>query len=177
MTERSDFNDKPRWSPDGRSEKGTRTIMTVILRATIPFFLLFIAPALLLSCPERSSSPDNKADARSVRLNQEFSIRVGQQVTVQGEKLKVKLVSVANDSRCPRDVKCVWAGNAEVMIHAETKGKSADLKLNTSGAENFPKEVSHQGYKFTLVALSPLPSKDKAIKPADYSATIVIRKE
>ena len=151
---------------------------TGITRSMSSSLVFFIAPVFLLSCPDRAAkAPPDKVETATVRVNQEFNLRVGQEATVAGEKLKVKFVSVANDSRCPKDVTCVWAGNAEVLIQADSNGKTADLKLNTMGAANFPKEAKHLGYTIVLIKLSPQPSKDKGIKPGDYEATLLIRKE
>ena len=152
-----------------------------ITKSTVPILLLLVAPALLLSCPDRSPKPlPEKSGEIRVRLDREFTLKVGQQALVEGvetEKFKLKFVSVENDSRCPRDVTCVWAGNAEVKIQIEAKGKTADLKLNTSGAANFPKEASYQKYRITLAAFNPQRLKDKEIKSTEYSATLVIHKE
>lgn len=149
----------------------------LITKSTVPILLLLVAPALLLSCPDRTAKTPPKSGETSVRLNEEFTLKVGQQAIVKAEKLKLKFVSVENDSRCPRDVTCVWAGNAEVKIQIEANGKTADLKLNTSGAANFPKEASYQKYRITLAAFNPQKLKDKEIKSTDYTATLVIRKQ
>ena len=111
------------------------------------------------------------------RLGQEFKLRVGQRAAVEGEGFSVRVASVASDSRCPADVTCVWAGNAEVLIEAEAGGSREGLRLNTHGGDEFPKEARHKQYSVGLVALTPHPRTDSKAKAADYVATLVIRKE
>src|SRR5438270_602256 len=83
-------------------------------------------------------------DVQHVALNQEFEIKVGQQVLVENEGLKINFQVVAEDSRCPVNVKCVWTGNAKVVLRLSKAGKhNATINLNT-GLD--PKHLSYQGY-------------------------------
>jgi len=141
--------------------------------------LLSIATVLLLGClGSLTGRPLEAGEPVRVRLGQEFNLRVGQQAAVNGGHFRVRFASVANDSRCPANVTCVWAGNAEVLIEAEASGRRANLKLNTHGGANFPKEVSHRQYSVELVALgSNSGKKISEEKATDYVATLVIRKK
>ena len=142
--------------------------------------LAFLVLALMLpaGCPDRTGgrTPETNEPAH-VRLAQEFKLHVEQRATVDGEPFSLRFVSVVNDSRCPADVTCVWAGNAEVLIEANAGGSIASLKLNTLGGDKFPKDARHQHYTVGLVGLSPLPRKVSRIKTTEYEATLVIRKE
>ena len=151
-------------------------MITYLLRPNM--LLLSASVALLLSCPGSVAERTREGDEPvRVRLGQEFDLRVGRQAAVEGEGFLVRFASVVSDSRCPEGVTCVWAGNAEVLIEAETGGSWAGLKLNTHGGDRFPKEGRHRQYSIGLVALKPRPHKDGAVKAADYVATLVIRKE
>ena len=147
-------------------------------RSTMLFLLLSIAAVLLLGClGSLTARPLEAGEPVRVCLGQEFNLRVGQQAEVDGGRFKIRFASVANDSRCPADVTCVWAGNAEVLIEAKASGSRASLKLNTHGGANFPKEGRHRQYIVELVALSPNPRKNGGTKATDYVATLVIRKK
>jgi len=152
--------------------------MTTGFLRTISLSLLVMANILPASCPGHpTGSPHETNEPAHVRLGQEFKLRVGQRATVDGEPFSLRFVSVLNDSRCPADVTCVWAGNAEVLIEANAAGSIASLKLNTLGGDKFPKDARHQHYQLGLIALSPLPRKDSRIKTTDDEATLVLRKE
>lgn len=113
----------------------------------------------------------------SVRLGREFKLKVGRQVTVRGTKLRIRFVTVENDSRCPSDVTCVWAGNAAVRLQLGTGRGTKTVTLNTSKSPSFAGETEYQGYKVKLVELTPYPRSDRKIAPGDYTATLLVSKE
>jgi hypothetical protein len=112
-----------------------------------------------------------------VRQGQEFKLKAGRQVTVKGAKLRIRFVAVENDSRCPADVTCVWAGNAAVQLQLGTGSGSKTVTLNTSKSPSFLGETEYRGYKVKLVELSPYPRSDRKIARRDYTATLLISKE
>ena len=113
-------------------------------------------------------------DKKGVHLSKQFDVKVGQEVTVEGEGLKIGFASVGEDSRCPEGVNCIWAGNAKVAVKLQ-KGKStASVDLNT-GVD--PKRHSYMGYEVTLVDLRPYPKVDTTIDKNGYVATLVVSKQ
>ena len=148
-----------------------RSTMFLLLLSVATVLLLLGSPSSLIGRPDAAGMPVR------VRLGQEFSLRVGQQAALAGGRFRVRFASVLNDSRCPADVTCVWAGNAEVLIEAEAGRSRARLNLNTNGGTNFPKERKHQQYTVELVALAPQPRQNSGKKAMDYVATLVIRRK
>ena len=47
-----------------------------------------------------------------------FSLAVGETVTADGTDLSLTFAAVPRDSRCPRDVTCIVAGEAVVVLEA-----------------------------------------------------------
>lgn len=84
-----------------------------------------------------------------------MTLKVGEERLVNGAI--VGFAEVKSDSRCPEDVQCVWAGNAEVGFvvgPAVGEGRSYSIVLNT-GIE--PRSGSALGLNLTLLKLSPEP--------------------
>lgn len=92
----------------------------------------------------------------SAQRSQTVSLRVGEQKTL-ARHLKIRFVEVAEDSRCPKNAQCIWAGNAKVKI-AVTKGtmKTPILELNSTSD---PRSAEYGGYEFTFVSLTEKPNK------------------
>jgi hypothetical protein len=68
-------------------------------------------------------------------------------------KIKVKFISVEEDSRCPEGTNCVWAGNAKVKITlAKGRKQARTFELNSTNA---PKVVTFEGYDISFVDLTP----------------------
>jgi hypothetical protein len=119
------------------------------------------------------------AAAQSARVGREFKIRAGRSVTFRGEDLRLRLAKVESDSRCPKNVDCVWAGNAEVLIEVSTKGGRGrqTLRLNTNAGPERPAEGKYRGYTVRLVGLSPYPRGTRKIGQGKYTATLLVSKE
>ena len=78
------------------------------------------------------------------------------------------------DSRCPLELECFIAGNAEAKFKFEKyTGTPVFFGLNL-----WPKRDSIiDQYKFTLISVRPYPSINHPIKQGDYKADILIQKE
>jgi len=135
-------------------------------------FLVFGCAMLLTFASELAN-----AHAKVAQLDREFKLKVGEQVALKRTHLRIKFVTVENDSRCPKDVTCVWAGNAAVRIQLSVGRRSKTLTLNTSGNATFVREVEYQGYKVKLVDLSPAPLSKQKIAAGDYTATLLVSKK
>jgi hypothetical protein len=109
---------------------------------------------------------------KEAALDQEFEVRLGQQVSIEHEGLRVAFSSLIEDSRCPQGVTCVWAGNAKVLLRLGKAGKRAALMRLNTGLD--PKHDSYRGYDVKLIGLTPYPKKDVRIKKRDYVATLVV---
>lgn len=108
-------------------------------------------------------------------LNKEFSIKYGQTIDVKEEKLKIKFVSVLEDSRCPRGEQCIRAGSVSVKLEVtKTNSKSISITLNTTGESQ---EVISQGLGIKLVDLQPYPKSGVNIKNDDYVVTLKLYKQ
>ncbi len=112
---------------------------------------------------------------KEAALNQEFELKLGQQVLIENERLRISFTGVAEDSRCPEGVQCVWAGNGKVVLRLIKMRKRATMmKLNT-GVD--PKQNTYQGYEVKLVSLNPYPKKNARIRMKDYLATLVVSRK
>jgi hypothetical protein len=121
--------------------------------------------SLSLACTGNPTQPTD------VPLGQSFELRAGASATLP-DSLKVTFNSVQNDSRCPMDAICVWAGDAIVKVALSQSGGNMaerDLHTNTSGTQ-----AAYLAYTIKLVTLAPYPRSDRPIRPEDYVATLVV---
>jgi hypothetical protein len=117
--------------------------------------------------------------AQTARVGREFKLRAGRTVTLDGGSLRVRFVRVAADSRCPVDVECVWAGNAEVLFEVGGRGwrGKRTLTLNTNASPERPGEGTYGRYTLKLVGLAPRPHSKGKIAASQYTATLLVSKE
>ena len=102
-------------------------------------------------------------------LNQPFSLRIGESARFSDADLTVTFRAVSEDSRCPRDVVCVWAGNGQVQLEVQLGTSVRTAMLNTTTQ---PHEVSVDSYRLALVELAPVPHSQHPIPPSQYVATL-----
>ena len=122
--------------------------------------------------PSQPGGAGSPTTAIQVQPNREFDIAVGQEARLQGTDIVLRFGGVANDSRCPSDVQCVWAGNAVVGLSLRQGEASAtEAALNTTLE---PKITKFGGHTIKLVGLKPMPDTGKAISGGEYVATLEV---
>ena len=131
---------------------------------------------LTASCttPAQPGTSSGVIPSAQVEPNRQFDLKSGQEASVQGTPISVRFLSVSEDSRCPSDVVCVWAGNAVVRLSLmSTQASSIEAALNTTLD---PKNVTYGGYTVRLVDVKPVPKSGTKILDADYVATLEVTK-
>lgn len=106
--------------------------------------------------------------------SQNFDLKVGETVAVPDSRIKISFKEVAEDSRCPEDVNCVWAGNAKVVLEITNSGRRATTLTLNSGLN--PKHLTFQGYDIKLADVKPLQNTHKKISQSDYVITLAVTK-
>ena len=120
-----------------------------------------VAPALLAACvvvPEPYSTPP-APQGSAVALGQ--SVKVG--------ALTVTPTSVVEDSRCPVNARCVWAGRLVVRTQVDGAGwrDSSDIRLGETWGTH--------GHAIALVSGEPGKTTDRETRPEEYRFTYEAR--
>ena len=133
----------------------------------IPVFALFLSATGCMT-PSQPGTPGTLTPTIQAEVGREFDIAVGQEAKLQGSNVVIRFRGVTNDSRCPSDVQCVWAGNAVAGFDLSGAGQS-DASLNTTLD---PKSVRYAGYTIALVGLKPTPKSGSTIPALEDIATL-----
>lgn len=150
-----------------------------LARSTLSTTGTLIAAVVSLGCgsPSGAGAPERSASV-SVALAQEFPLRPGETAQLHGANLRLTFVEVLEDSRCPIDVVCVWAGNAKIQLHVRGVGTD-DLELDTFGdTGGYARMVEFEGHRIHLVSLTN-PNRalaERAPAPAVYTAMLRIER-
>lgn len=91
-------------------------------------------------------------------VGKEFTLALGREAKLKGQAVAVKFQDVKEDSRCPEEATCVWAGNAKIAITLSSSGKESSYELNTMQNK---KKVVYEGMEVELLRLQPYPKKGK----------------
>ena len=133
--------------------------------ALISFCLLSIL-ILITGCGEKASEYE---------LGQEFTLPVGGAAVIKVQNLRIEFLEVTADSRCPRNVECVWAGEASYILKI-SQGDASELVAINEPAAEYPVTTVWHGYKI-LTSLEPYPQDPGDIEAGDYTLRITVTKE
>jgi len=132
-------------------------------------FIIVLACLLLISAG-CSKSKDVKAN-----LGEEFSLNIGQTVRIASEGLEIEFIEVTGDSRCPKGVICIWAGEVTAKVAINT-GKSLDeLLLTEPGLSNGKATAFYQKYRLAY-HVEPYPQAGTEIAEDEYRLHLKISK-
>lgn len=111
--------------------------------------------------------------AGAYRKSESLRVQVNKEKRFAQSKLTVKFVELLEDSRCPVDTNCIWAGQARIKVRVSKGGRSHDLTLSTMGPTQ---SVNVEGYAIKLVGVSPVPRSDVRIDRNAYVANFEAEK-
>jgi hypothetical protein len=126
--------------------------------------------ALLLALASCGGDGDSSKMPTSSQLGQDSLIGFGE--TIHVDMLTLEFTTLAEESRCPTSVVCVWEGNARILVTATRGNATAVLELNTSS--RFPTSAVFEGYSIQLRKLDPYPATPSTPNPQRYTATVLV---
>lgn len=88
-----------------------------------PTTVLTLSSLILLAACASPSGDTVMAAAQTRAFDQPFTLAPGDSVVVGAEHVRVAFDRVTADSRCPRDVQCIWAGEATVLARIAPNGQ------------------------------------------------------
>lgn len=109
---------------------------------------------------------------QTTTLDTAFILKPAESAVVGAERVQVRFDRVLADSRCPRNVRCITAGEATVRVTVTKSGSAAstlDLKTTPAG-----ERATVSGYVLTLKDLTPVSLAGEPVPAADYRATLVL---
>lgn len=139
------------------------------------FRLLLALPTFALAAcatPSQPSPGNDKTTGVLAQAGPEFQLAIGETARIDGTTSRITFRSVAEDSRCPADVRCVWAGNARLLLTLSTDGRGdSSISVNT-GIE--PRSALVSGHLLRVTSLTPQPRAGIAIPPNSYVAKLAL---
>jgi len=126
--------------------------------------------AAILTCVALAGCGSARSQqTQSVDLGAEVTLAPGATASVKATEMKVRFVAVTEDSRCPRDVTCIWAGEVKVTLEIQESPKVSSKVEIIEGASTVAGP-----YHVTVVRVEPQPMSTARIAPQDYRATLKI---
>jgi len=103
-----------------------------------------------------------------------FELPVGKTAALNGNGARITFKQVKEDSRCPADVTCVWAGDARIELTISRNGSSDDTKVLSLSPAN--SEARSGDIQIRFVGLTPVPRQADGNSPRAYVAQLVVNR-
>jgi hypothetical protein len=99
-----------------------------------------------------------------------FEMKPQQTAKFPAENLTITFLDILEDSRCPSDVTCIWAGQTRLSF-ALSNDKKTEIVMGSNDSEYVFGE-----YKIQMVEVRPYPKTTMKINHDDYTAVLKISK-
>ena len=133
--------------------------------------ILLLAPALLLMAASGCERTD-----KAFQLNTPFTLQPGQTVACDCGGLSLTFREVVEDSRCPKGVNCIQAGQAVARLSILHNDQNQTISLTVPGLSEEAGTIATAGnYQIQLQRLEPYPEEGDSLDPEDYRATLVVQ--
>jgi hypothetical protein len=133
--------------------------------------------ALLLAACVGAPFHEGAPAAITAAVGDTLRLERGAVAEVGDEGFRIRFAGIEADSRCPRGVDCIWAGDAEARLVLWLPGEPSTAAVLHTHADSL-RQVQHAGYRVTLVDVEPYPAVDgdevQPIPPDRYVAVLVV---
>lgn len=153
---------------------------------TIIFGLVSVS---LMNCKSQKTKTDDikvevaeNGDVKtSSKEGEIIYFKEGENKFLKEQQMNVTFKGISEDSRCPKDVQCVWSGVAVAQVEVMTT-TSRPMTLQIASIENagknYHKSAFFSGYEIQLAEVTPYPEnpKGKDALKGNYKIGIIIKK-
>ncbi len=145
--------------------------------------LILVASAVALCWTLRAGDVAHANEPKTAKpgavLGQPFEVGIGKSTAIPAQKLAVSFERVTEDSRCPKDVECFWAGQISVVVGLKKANKKlGTAKLTVQGSRYVtPKSIGKiGGYRVKIIEVAPEKGPQNAPGTAQRVTLIVQNK-
>jgi hypothetical protein len=109
----------------------------------------------------------------SVELGETFWLGMGDTAHIVGEDLSLIFKDVVNDSRCPPNVQCIWAGEVQLILDVRRKDRGDSLLFKVGPAG----DVARFGeYLIAICSVEPPKPEQGIIEESDYRIELRVKR-
>jgi hypothetical protein len=109
-------------------------------------------------------------------LGTEYVIGYGETLNL-AEGVSLEFTTLAEDSRCPTGVQCVWEGNARILLSTFTPRGNGSVELNTNPQFAISRLFDYYGVELRKLEPYPVVSAQNGtatIPVSSYEATVYV---
>ncbi|OAB80136.1 hypothetical protein [Cochleicola gelatinilyticus] len=105
-----------------------------------------------------------------------MKVPFGESITINETTITFK--KVLEDSRCPKEVNCIWAGRIKILVEVSKDGTTAETKElifgQTRPGESESKQIATlNGKTYVGMNVTPYPQEEGISDPSKYALLLV----
>jgi hypothetical protein len=128
------------------------------------YLVPFLLTLTLVACGSAGAPAPHAAS-----LDQEIQLAPGERAVFSQQELDIEFVRVVEDSRCPTDVTCVWAGEVKVQLSIRINAAEATQHEIVAG-----QNATVGDYRVIVLQVQPEPISTRTIPPDEYRVTVTV---
>lgn len=108
-------------------------------------------------------------------------LKEGQNIFLKDQKMNVTFKKITEDSRCPKDVNCIWEGVASAEIElmgVATRPRTFTISTQENASRGFHQTIVFDGVAVILAEVSPYPtqSQNQKTMQGNYKIGLIFKK-
>ncbi|MBL7809017.1 MAG: hypothetical protein JNN28_14455 [Saprospiraceae bacterium] len=108
-------------------------------------------------------------------VDRPFPLAIGQTGESKNELgFSIKFEKIASDSRCPKGVECITAGQADVVLTITKGGETSTVTLPFIIPNGTGNAIDLKGHTIRVMGVAPMKFKDKEIDPKEYNIMVLV---
>ena len=141
------------------------------MKTIVSLSTFFCVLLITLACAKKP-----KPGFSTFKLDLPFDLKLNGSAMLDGDEFKLTFDALPEDSRCPKEVDCIQAGQARITLLANLDGSDRNVEYVWPASQigNVTRTIGP--FKVHLLDVSPYPVSGKLTKPEDYAIRLVVRK-
>ena len=130
--------------------------------------------------PDAEAVKVAKQEAANPNQSNLVYLKEGENIYVKEYKMNVTFKGMVEDSRCPKDVQCIWAGNATAEVEfmgVATRPRVYQFSTTIDAKKGHFTKQNFNGYEISLVSVTPETTSAKGFKALKGSYKIALKFE
>jgi len=137
--------------------------------------LTIVTMFLAMFCFASSCEKDEITTAIDFDLNENVEIKYEQLAQLNEVDLQLMVVEVLEDSRCPINAQCIWAGQVRLNLEVIYQGIKSYEEITFLGNEHT--QLVKEEYLIQLKNVTPEVEVDELIELDDYTFTFLVTEQ
>lgn len=146
------------------------------MNARLFLMLLFTVVFVLFAICVQSGTltPFSPNKQSSYPFGESFTLAEGEIALVERGRLLIVLEAFLEDSRCPANAECVWAG--QIKVQANVDGEQYVLTLGILQQSDQSAVDLGDGITLELLGVEPYPGTEADVEGTETTATLIVWK-